>query len=357
MGKKQHYVPQFYLRNFSDEKGKNVGFFRFDRQKFIRNAAISSVAYRDNLYDDNDEVEKALSVEESKWKKIIDIFLGKNVTDETLNWLEINADETVHQLLSFISITEARTTQQGDGISWFMKTLEKTIGREMTKDTYNQYFGDLQEYIKHPNIIPLQVAQNLLPYYSGLDLLVIVNTTRQRFITSDVPVFNLNPYYLKRKYHRSFGLQAMGLQKFLPISGYCCLCFYDRNVYKRNCDSTIYFLRSERLVHRMNKIIVENAYEQIFFDVNEEEEYIQKICKRRKVDNKSSIIFWGKKNQPQFLNLHSENIWTPMMLPCFLIKKEALKIPLPTHMGGLVRPEVTELNLYDETEEPYNFDA
>lgn len=60
MVKKQHYVPQFYLSNFSDKKWKNIGFFRFDRQKFVRNAAISSVAYRDNLYDNNDEVEKAL---------------------------------------------------------------------------------------------------------------------------------------------------------------------------------------------------------------------------------------------------------------------------------------------------------
>jgi hypothetical protein len=146
------------------------------RAVFIRNAAISSVAYRDNLYDD-DEVEKELSVEEGKWKKIIDIFLDKNVTDETLNWLEINADETAYQLLSFISLTEARTTQQGDSIAWFMNTLEKTIGREMTEDAYNQYFGDLQEFIKHPNLIPLQVAHNLLPSYSGLDLLVIGKRT------------------------------------------------------------------------------------------------------------------------------------------------------------------------------------
>ena len=41
-----------------------------------------------------------------------------------------------------------------------------------------------------------------------------------------------------------------------------------------------------------------------------------------------------------------------MMLPCFTIIKEALKIPLPSHMGGLVRTEVTELNLDGETEEP-----
>lgn len=344
MGIRQHYVPKFYLRNFSDSEQKCIGVFRFENQQFIRKAAIKSVAYRNNLYDDDDTIEKELAIKEKRWKEAVDIFIGRNVTEQTLIDLEEHAEETTSYLLEFILASEVRTTQHGDSLSFFIQTLEEKFGRDMSKETYEEYFGNIQEFCKHPNLISLQIAFEHIRYFSGLELLVIVNGTKQKFITSDVPVLNLNPLYTKRKCYISFGLKSMGLQKFITISGNCCLCLYDRNAYTKNCKDVIYTLNSKKTVHRINQIIVENAYEQIFFGGSENERYIRKICSNRKLaDVKSRVAIFGK-NRPELVEFHKDNIWTPLYLPCFSIKKEALKLPFPTHMGGLTRPEIENID-------------
>ena len=67
---------------------KGIGVFRFDSQKFICNASIKDIAYRKRFYDDDDSFEKILADEEGKWKGLLDVFLGKNVTTSTLTWLQ-----------------------------------------------------------------------------------------------------------------------------------------------------------------------------------------------------------------------------------------------------------------------------
>ena len=213
----------------------------------------------------------------------------------------------------------------------------------MLPHVYEQYFGNMQNYWKHPNLIPLRVAQDTLPLYAGLDLIVLYNNSSQKFITSDVPVVNINPYYEKRKYSCNFGLASMGLQKFLPISSRVCLCLYDRNAYINNNHNAIFFINSKNIVRRVNQIIAENAYEQIFFSPNEDVQYIRQLCsKRKKTDEKSSVIFYGK-DHPDLIQLHRDNLRCDFLLPCFSINRDALRIELPTHMAGLIRPELKDI--------------
>ncbi|WP_186429660.1 DUF4238 domain-containing protein [Clostridium sp. BSD9I1] len=68
--KDQHYVPKFYLRNFSNNK-KNIGMFRHKDKKFILNASIKSVAYSIFLYGEDGKLENFLSKFESKCAEII----------------------------------------------------------------------------------------------------------------------------------------------------------------------------------------------------------------------------------------------------------------------------------------------
>lgn len=355
MGKNQHYIPQFYLRNFSDINQKAIGAFRFEEQRFIQNASIKEVAFRHHLYDKDDSVENFLADEERTWKAVLDIFLGRNVTQATLTMLQEKGEDFVLDLFRFFSITEARTTQLGDATSYIINSIEKQFGKEMPPPIYDEYFGNLEEVTKHPNIVPLMVAFDNIPFFAGLDLLVILNCTRRSFITSDVPVLNINPYYEKRRYMRNFGLVAMGLQKLLPISGQVCLCLYDRNVYRRKCKDASYILRSDLIVDQINKLIVENAYEQIFFQNNESEEYIKTLGeKRKKADHKGSIIFFCK-DKPELISTQYREIRSDLLLPCLKIMKSSLFIPLPSHMGGLVRPEVQ--HLYDEKAKEYEMIA
>lgn len=43
-----HFVPQFYLKNFSNNK-KGIGMFLIDRRKFIANASIKEVGGEESI--------------------------------------------------------------------------------------------------------------------------------------------------------------------------------------------------------------------------------------------------------------------------------------------------------------------
>lgn len=61
---KQHYVPRFYMRNFSTIKGVGkkekvlISFYQFDGDLFKENVPIKSICYRNYFYGEDGEVEK-----------------------------------------------------------------------------------------------------------------------------------------------------------------------------------------------------------------------------------------------------------------------------------------------------------
>lgn len=343
MGKKQHYVSQFYLKNFSDENQKSIGLYRFEGQNFVVNASIKDIAYRNNFYDNDNSIENTLTNMEGRWNKTINVFIGKNISLDTLKWVVENRTEIVYDIFRFYAITKMRTAQRGDSHVEMMRAIENRFGSEMSSDTHDQYFGYMPELEKHPSNISMEIGLKSIPFYSGLDLLVIYNFSNIKFITSDVPVFSINPYYEKRQYNICFGLVSMGLQEFLPISGEVCLCLYDRNTYVKSCRGAIYSTNSGHMIHLINQLAVQNAYEQIFFHVGESEKYIRTLCQHRKsTDNHGRIKFWGGE-KPVLIQSYEENIHSSLLLPCLKIRKSSMKIPLPTHMGGLIRPEIRPL--------------
>ena len=63
--KSHHYVPRFYLRNFS-RSGKSVDLFNIDSQRLIKNAPIKEQCCRDYFYGKNPDNEKSLSAAEGE---------------------------------------------------------------------------------------------------------------------------------------------------------------------------------------------------------------------------------------------------------------------------------------------------
>jgi hypothetical protein len=55
--KSHHYVPQMYMRLFSNVGGKRVGVFALSTGKFIPNASIKGQACKDYFYGQGRRVE------------------------------------------------------------------------------------------------------------------------------------------------------------------------------------------------------------------------------------------------------------------------------------------------------------
>ena len=68
--RRQHYVPKFYLRNFS-KNSKSVGLYRFKESKMIIDGSINDNLWKEYFYGDDAIVENELAKYEKKWNDII----------------------------------------------------------------------------------------------------------------------------------------------------------------------------------------------------------------------------------------------------------------------------------------------
>ncbi|MDL2227229.1 DUF4238 domain-containing protein, partial [Deltaproteobacteria bacterium OttesenSCG-928-M10] len=60
--KNQHYIPQFYLKNFaSDDLGKAINLYNLKSKKHIRNVPIRHQASRDYFYGKDLKIENFLA--------------------------------------------------------------------------------------------------------------------------------------------------------------------------------------------------------------------------------------------------------------------------------------------------------
>ena len=101
--KKQHFVPKFYLRNFSNSDGKCIHLINFKSQKTILRAALKNQCYVDYFYGKDLAVETGLAGIEGMSAIVIKYMLS------TMSVAAPLSNEHI-VLVSFVSIQLGRTT-------------------------------------------------------------------------------------------------------------------------------------------------------------------------------------------------------------------------------------------------------
>ncbi len=76
MKNNHHYVPQFYLRNFSHNK-KNISMYLKSSRKFIEMANIKGQAYKQHLYGETEDLENTLMTIEHKASIVINKIINE----------------------------------------------------------------------------------------------------------------------------------------------------------------------------------------------------------------------------------------------------------------------------------------
>jgi hypothetical protein len=125
--KKQHYVPQFYLRNFSQDD-VHLLCFNLKRNKSFY-VKVKNVCQGKYFYSQNTENEEVFSRLESKFalsiKKILD---NEDITS-------LSSDEAM-LLLTFISFQQERTKESKISIEnhfdWFVSQYIKPVLKSQT---------------------------------------------------------------------------------------------------------------------------------------------------------------------------------------------------------------------------------
>lgn len=258
MGANQHFVPQFYLRNFAcDPEKKSIRLFNVDSAKFYK-GSIRGQASRNNFYGD-ESLEKALQRSEDIFSRYLRGILDGNAS---LGWV------LVKDFFASIALFHMRTEQVRLNTAAYMNAyndvVEKFTGvmfgpnvdKVRAMELQHKLFSDLSEYRK---------------VISDLSVVVLRNVSGRAFLTSDNPCISHNFYFERLKIPRPMnGLNSTGLFIYLPISGKYAILLYDSYVYNlslRCVHKDLYYeLCNKNDVDALNCLISMYSGKNIYYD-------------------------------------------------------------------------------------------
>lgn len=344
-----HYVPQFYLRYFS-ANSKSVGLFIIEKNKYIKEASIKKQACKDHLYGEDDSIENMFMELESHASVCIRrIIETRRIPDRTSPDYEI--------LLFFILMSEGRNLKSADSANNLTDVLMKQIMKmDKSHNFSREEIEEITLSMDIPNLMTLQATAKSYQVLFDLKCVLIVNKTDRQFITSDNPLVRYNQMYVLRNYRlRGYGLGTMGLQLFFPISPKLCICIFDDVMYEyeKNNEGNIEVAKSKH-IDEINRLIYLNSYKNLFFNNSVKESYMYKIVgssKHTTAEIHKEVTIWGPEGAEQLIAISPRQVSERINLPMFRINRNLLKMPLPAHMGGPIRPYAERFMQDDEDED------
>ncbi|PSW44811.1 DUF4238 domain-containing protein [Photobacterium leiognathi] len=220
--KKQHYVPQFLLSNFTQGKKKRLHVFDLKSKKsFVSH--VRDVGHENNFYhhsSNGNQMEFALGTIETEVAPIIDQILNEetvaNVTDQQR---EILCYFTLVQILRVNAVREMLT-------EFSQLMLDEFVDEEVEPNSQAEaLLKQLSTANSKETSIDMlwKTPEQLLPHLMNKHLSLLKAPKGDSFLLSDNPVVKYNN--LHREGRGNLGLALKGIEVHFPISPRFCLCF------------------------------------------------------------------------------------------------------------------------------------
>lgn len=252
--KKQHYVPQFYLRNFASDRSR-VSLYNITNGRFVENANIRTQCYEDYFYGTTG-MENLLSQIEGMAARLL-----SDLHDGRISTVNVNGNQML--LPVFVSIMMHRT------LAFKCKNIQMIEGirNDLSKEQLSADVGEMVN--EFDEISPEDAVRGSLmiaPYISDLSCVLIEAPDEFSFITCDNPVVKVNPFLEEMKpFGSATGLFRRGLILYIPLSPAKALVFYDGDVYRvsrgRNAAHVICTTSDVRV---LNDLEYQNAHENLY---------------------------------------------------------------------------------------------
>jgi hypothetical protein len=307
--KNQHYIPKFYLRNFSFHGNKKqLGVYNLFNKKYIQRSKLKTQGSKNFFYGHDGIIEDRLADIEGELASII-----KNVVD---NSTVPNKGTKGHiDLLAFVSLTDLRNPVRIDG----MKNMFKEMERQILELDPNADVSKLIPQLEHEDHIQLSLANTaeIIQNTLDLDYKLLINQTTNPFITSDFPVVKYNQFLELKKWPQSkSGYGLVGLQIFIPLNHEIAIVFFDSAIYKvSNKKKKSLLLTQKDDVDKLNILQFINCFSTIFFDEKAPDHYIRflhneslKYERANKSQSELSFIIKEGEEKEDVLNSRKENL-------------------------------------------------
>ena len=288
--KKQHYVPQFYLRNFSDADRARVGLYNIGGDFIASGAAIRNQSYRNYYYGKDGKVKSLLGLIEAKASQIIGEIIRTGRPPRRYS-------EDHIMLLQFIVLQDSRTVHAAAHLDEMAGKLAKSVLRRSIKDQeLLSHLDDVEITLTDPVSEAIRPALISAPHIYDLKPKLLSNESNCPFITSDHPVVRHNDLFISSQSWRFRGLANLGLEILLPISPKYAILLYDETTYNIGTrTSNVVRVASERHIENINRFQWLGAHENVYFhpDTNTVmlREHAAKVVNERKPEQ---VEIWEK---------------------------------------------------------------
>lgn len=245
--KRQHFVPQNYLKEFSHD-GVNIGVFHVESGRCVEKPApISSQAQESYFYGQDLTLEKQLSELEG--------LLADNrrtIFENSSNKMNLYQKEVLYQDMM---LQLSRTKQMANLYEEIATMHARRIWRHSNDELVRQHADDFGVKFDNAIIAAMMVTLKNLTICYDLEFKVLINRTGIPFVTSDSPVCVYNQYFEAHKRYHS-GLNSTGEQLYYPLSPKYAVFYYDHNVYKTKFRKRNYIdIEDESDVNHLNGLV------------------------------------------------------------------------------------------------------
>lgn len=281
--KNQHYIPKFYLRNFSfGQNQKQIGIYNIENSFFFHRATLKTQGSKTFYYGQDGTLEDNLSkiegiISSSIRHLISTTQLPPNRSDDHLN------------LLYFTALTHLRNPVAINQTKDHAEQIRSTLLAEDSHTDVDKILPSLT----HEQAIQISFSHidKIIELMSDLEYKLILNKTDYPFISSDFPVVKYNRFLEKLKWqHGKTGYGTVGLQIFIPLNPNMMIVFFDRQVYKvGNKKDKIIELHDKIDVDKLNELQVLNCFTTLFFNENVSRDYIKDLVQQSSKYNPANI--------------------------------------------------------------------
>jgi hypothetical protein len=227
--KRQHFVPQHYLRQFRIGSTDQVAIVTIEPIRLVGAGAINRQCQEDYFYGDDKVLENVLAESERHIAPILAALDAKLDFD----------DRELSTLRFMTSELHARTRKAVEAAKvfpkyFFYEVIKTAIERgDLRPPADGKWTEDMMDVGGVPAFL---YRETVIPCWLELQTLncKLLRASRPaNFLTSDNPVVMLNQFAIGADPIRSFvGFGQSGFQLLLPVSPTLCLFFFDAKVYK-----------------------------------------------------------------------------------------------------------------------------
>lgn len=283
--KNQHYLPKFYLRNFSYKKNlKQIGVYNLNNKVYCNTAKLKTQGSKNFFYGHDGVIEDALADIEGKLSKVIRQVLNNDLPrKETTDYFH---------LLNFVILTYLRNPIAIESVRESNKKIREEFLRKMPKEMPKEKFDEAFPSIEHSSAIALSQLKDVMSVTTDLEYKLLINKTDTPFIASDSPIVRYNQHLEEQKHYRGkIGFGSLGLQIFIPISPDITIMLYDSKTYRVGDKKKKHLeINDIESINQLNLLQVLNCTDTLFFNEKISEYYIKSLAAKSKKHQRGNQI-------------------------------------------------------------------